>query len=136
MKFVGWFLILVFLVACASSGKLVTPEQVTWIKKGVTTRDEVLKRLGPPNFPEIASTSTMYSTEYETTTEETLEDGKKVTRGTMKVRPAGVQRTIAQYFYAEAVAFSGATSKNFWVCYGEYGIVQDLGFTETAISRC
>ena len=79
MKFVGWFLILVFLVACASSGKLVTPEQVTWIKKGVTTRDEVLKRLGPPNFPEIASTSTMYSTEYETTTEETLEDGKKVT---------------------------------------------------------
>ena len=136
MKLVVCFLVLVFLAACASHGKLVTPEQVTWVKKGVTTRDEVLKRLGPPNFPEVASTSTMFSTEYESISEEKIEDGKKITRGTMKVRPARGQRTIAQYFYAEAVAFSGATSKNFWVCYSDQGIVQDLGFTESAISSC
>lgn len=136
MKLVVCFLVLVFLAACAAHGKLVTPEQVTWVKKGVTTRDEVLKRLGPPNFPEVASISTMFSTEYESISEEKIEDGKKITRGTMKVRPARGQRTIAQYFYAEAVAFSGATSKNFWVCYSDQGIVQDMGFTESAISSC
>ena len=136
MKRIVCFSTLVFLVACASHGKLITPEQVTWIKNGETTRDEVLKRLGPPNFPEVSSTSTMFSTEYESTSEEVIEGGKKITRGTMKVRPAAGQRTIAQYFYAEAVAFSGATSKNFWVCYGEQGIVQNFGFTEKAISSC
>jgi hypothetical protein len=78
----------------------------------------------------------MFSTEYESISEEKIEDGKKITRGTMKVRPARGQRTIAQYFYAEAVAFSGATSKNFWVCYSDQGIVQDFGFTESAISSC
>ena len=136
MKRIICFSILAFLVACASHGKLVTSEQVTWIKNGVTTRDEILKRLGPPNFPEVASTSTMFSTEYESISEEKIEDGKKITRGTMKIRPAAGQRTIAQYFYAEAVAFSGATSKNFRVCYGEQGIVQNFGFTESAISSC
>jgi hypothetical protein len=136
MKFMLCILGLVSLVACASNGKLVTPEQVTWIQKGVTTRDEILKQLGPPNFPEVPSAATMFSTEYESISEEKIEDGKKITRGTMKVRPAAGHRTIAQYFYAEAVAFSGVTSKNFWVCYVEQGIVQNFGFTERAISSC
>ena len=136
MRFTVSVLVLIFLVACASSGKLVTPDQVTWIEKGVTTRDKIVERLGRPNFPEVPSTSTMGSMEYESISEEKIEDGKKVTRGTMKVRPAKGQRTIAQYFYAEAVAFSGATSRNFWVCYSEQGIVENFGFTEMAISSC
>ena len=65
MRFTVSFLVLIFFVACASSGKLVTPDQVTWIEKGVTTRDKIVERLGHPNFPEVPSTSTLGSMEYE-----------------------------------------------------------------------
>ena len=139
---VKWMRLIVCLVAllvvagCASHGKLVTSEQVTWIQKGITTRDEVIRRLGSPNFPEVPSASTMFSTEYETTTEETVENGKKVTRGTMRVVPAKGKRTIAQYFYAESAAFAGTTTKDFWICYDEQGTVQNFGFSDTAISSC
>lgn len=51
MKRIVGFSTLILLVSCASHRKLITPEQVTWIKNGETTRGEVLKRLGPSNFP-------------------------------------------------------------------------------------
>ncbi|MDP3596678.1 MAG: hypothetical protein Q8S75_06780, partial [Nitrospirota bacterium] len=66
MKLIVCLVALLVVAGCASHGKLVTSEQVTWIQKGVTTRDEVIRRLGSPNFPEIPSASTMFSTEYET----------------------------------------------------------------------
>mgnify|MGYP003386658718 CR=1 FL=1 len=98
MRPIVCLLALLVAMGCASHGKLVTSEQVTWIQRGATMRDEVIKRLGSPNFPEVPSASTMFSTEYETTTEETVDNGKKVTRGTMKVTPAKAKRPTAQYF--------------------------------------
>jgi outer membrane protein assembly factor BamE (lipoprotein component of BamABCDE complex) len=136
MRIIGFLVTLLIVVGCASHGKLVTRDQASWIQKGVTTRDEVVKRLGSPNFPEVPSASTMFSTEYETTTEETVENGKKVTRGTMKVIPAKGRRTIAQYFYAQSAAFAGTTTKDFWIGYDEQGTVQNFGFSDTAISSC
>lgn len=136
MSLIGCLVTLLVVVGCASHGKLVTSEQALWIQKGVSTRDEVIKRLGSPNFPEVPSVPTMYSTEFETTTEETVENGKKITRGTVKVVPARGKRTIAQYFYVESVAFGGVATKDFWICYDEYGTVQNFGFSDTAISSC
>lgn len=136
MRLIACSVALLIFSGCASHGKLVTSEQVSWIQKGITARAEVIKRIGSPNFPEVPSASTMFSTEYETTAEETVENGKKVTRGTMKVVPAKGKRTIAQYFYAESAVFAGTTTKDFWICYDEHGIVHNFGFSDTAISSC
>jgi len=141
MKTYWAILLLLVLCGCASGeyGKLITPDQVTWIQKGGTTRDEIIARFGAPQMPEVQDLAGMQNMEFESTSVETVEEGKKVTRTKMKPMPQPHQ-TIAQYFFtrSEAIAFAGATttSKNFWVCYDEAGVVQSSGFSEMPITSC
>jgi hypothetical protein len=108
---------------------------VAWIQKGVTTQEEIVARLGSPNFPGDPSLSPMFTKGSVTPSEESRENGKEIARGTMRVPSSAGPRTLAQYVYCENT-FSGVTSTNFWVCYSGQGIVQNFGFAQYGISTC
>jgi outer membrane protein assembly factor BamE (lipoprotein component of BamABCDE complex) len=46
----SFFILTSLLFGCATAehGRRITPDQITWIQKGVTTRTEVVQKLGGP----------------------------------------------------------------------------------------
>jgi len=124
-------------VGCATSeiGRKITPEETTWIKKGVTTRTEVVEKFGAPKYemPDwsrmgFSSTSTTTTT---TTKEDDTQTQKSVSTTTIQTKPKN-QFTKALYFHTKSTGglFVGfkITQDQFWVIYDAQGIVQDHGF--------
>jgi outer membrane protein assembly factor BamE (lipoprotein component of BamABCDE complex) len=54
--------------ATAQSGRLITPEQAAWIEKGVTTRADVVAKLGAPRFEHPIYSPANFSTKTTTST--------------------------------------------------------------------
>ena len=108
---------------------------MTWIKKGKTTRTEIVQRFGGPmsEMPDWAGMQ--YQVISITTTTKMMTTGSKdgecqesVTTTTMEpIKP----RTRALYVHqkTEGGLFVGIqmTEEQFWVTYDENGIVQDFG---------
>ena len=123
--------------ACATAefGRKIHPEEVAWIEKGVTTRTEVVQKLGAP-FSEVPdwtslsfeSTSTI-TTVTETTREGETEKSRSVATIEAKPTPA---RTKALYNYTktEGSVFTGrrTTQEWFYVIYDQEGVVQEFAF--------
>jgi hypothetical protein len=94
--------LLVILSGCATTerGVQITEDQVVWIQKGITARNEVVARFGvgyvyPDTDPRHGKVTYLY----------------------VKSEP---RRPFA--------AYSQTTAKEFWVQYNEKGTVQDFGF--------
>ena len=120
--------------ATAEFGRQITPEEVTWIQKGITTRSEVVQRFGAPRFELPDWTNRKYQT---TTTQKTVKEGDTSTTTTTTVQVEPTDRTMkAVYMYTKSEAavvpfYANAKTvqEQFWVSYDENGIVQDFGFT-------
>lgn len=117
--------------ATAEMGRYIGPNDVVWIQKGVTTRPEVVQRLGAPmsEVPDWTSMQFQSTSTTTTTTTKTGETQQSVT--TTKVDPIN-KLTKAVYLHtkSEGGIFVGITTtqEEFWVTYNERGIVQDYGF--------
>ncbi len=125
------FILTSLLSGCATAehGRRITPVQVTWIQKGITTRAEVVQKLGGPMAEVPDWGGITYQSTSVTTTIKEGDTQKTVT--TTTAQPTK-QRTKALYLYtkAEAAAFVGVTTtqEKFWVIYDEHGVVQDFSF--------
>ena len=124
-------LFLLFLPACATAeiGRRITPEDVAWIQKGVTTRAEIVQRLGPPFSEAPDWTAMQFQSKSITTTSKSGESQESLTTTTVKQVN---KLTKALYFYTKSkgglfVGFT-TTQEQFWVRYDERGIVQDYAF--------
>ena len=122
--------------ATAESGRTITPEEITWMQKGVTTRVEVVEKLGYP-MSEVPDWSKMdlSSTSTTTTTTITGDDGqtpKSVSTTTVQTNP-GNKFSKALYIHTKSTGglFVGfeTTQEQFCVVYDEQGVVQDYGFS-------
>ena len=122
--------------ATAESGRNITPEQINWIQKGVTTRTEIIENLGHP-VTEIPDWSKMdFSSTSTTTTTTSKEDEgeiqKSVSTTTVQTNPV-TKFTKALYIHTKSAGglFVGfkTTQEQFWVIYDEQGIAQDYGFS-------
>ena len=113
--------------ATAEHGRRITPDQITWIQKGITTRAEVVQKLGGP----MSEVPDWGGLTYQSTSVTTIikEGDTQKTVTTTTAQPTK-QRTKALYLYtkSEAAAFVGVTTtqEKFWVVYDENGIVQDF----------
>ena len=123
--------------ACATveSGRKITPDDVAFIQKGVTTRTEVVQRIGAPIFEgpdwtrlSFESTTTT-TTVKATTTEGETEKSKSVTTVETKPTPMNA-KALYIHTKSEGSAFTGirTTQEQFYVIYDSDGIVQDFGF--------
>ena len=110
------FILTSLLSGCATAehGRRITPDQIAWIQKGITTRAEVVQKLGGPmsevpDWGGITYQSTSVTT--------TIKEGDTQTTVTTTTAQPTKQRTKALYLYtkAEAAAFIGVTTprKNF-----------------------
>jgi hypothetical protein len=128
---VALFILSSVLSGCATAehGRRITPDQITWIQKGITTRAEILQKLGGPMSEVPDWGGITYQSTSVTTTIKEGDTQKTVT--TTTAQPTK-QRTKALYLYtrAEAAAFVGVktTQEKFWVIYDEHGVVQDFSF--------
>jgi len=127
-----WIVLLAFIswgCATAEMGRYVGPQDVTWIQKGVTTRSEVVQRLGAPHSEAPDWTPMQFQSVSTTTTSKEGASQQSVT--TTKVEPIN-KSTKAIYLHtkSEGGLFVGftTTQEQFWVSYDEHGIVQNYGF--------
>ena len=119
------------LSGCASAhfGREITPQDVAWIQKNITTREEVIQRIGLP-FSEAPDWSDL---QFETTTTTKTSKAGELEKSESNTTVTQTRRwTKATYFYtrSEGALFSiKTTSSTFWVKYDEKGIVQNFGFS-------
>jgi hypothetical protein len=116
-----WMVLLAFIswgCATAEMGRYIGPQDVTWIQKGVTTRSEVVQRLGPPLSETPDWTAMQFQSVSTTTTSKEGESQQSVTT------------TIYLHTKSEGGLFVGftTTQEQFWVSFDEHGIVQNYGF--------
>jgi len=133
----------VILYGCATvqQGKQFTPDEVTWIEKGKTTRAEIRAKFGSPRFEFPHYQSSGFTTTSTATTTKALEGNTQTTQTTTQVQHPP-QQTKATYVYTRADAtadpFYGnvqTTQSQFWLIYDEKGVVQDYGFLGDTGSR-
>jgi outer membrane protein assembly factor BamE (lipoprotein component of BamABCDE complex) len=120
--------------ATAESGRYIGPEDVAWIQKGVTTRDEVVQRLGAPRMELPDFTAMKYQTTSTSTTTTIKEGDTRTTTTTVQVQPAS-RPTKAIWIHTKSEAavvpfFASVKTEQeqFWVRYDDKGIVLDFGF--------
>ena len=126
------FLPIFFVVSCATAeyGRSIQPEEVQWIKKGVTTREEIIQKFGTP-LSEVPEFSNLDFESTSTTTKTIEGDSEKTVTTTKMIQKNKL--TKAAYFYSktEGTLFSmDTTAQTFWVIYNESGIVQNFGFAD------
>ena len=115
--------------ATAEIGRQITPDEVAWIQKGISTRSAVVQRFGHPMAETPDWTAMQFQTTSTTTTTATGESQQSVT--TTKVEPINkVTKAIYLHTKSEGGLFVGITTtqEQFWIRYDEQGIVQDHGF--------
>lgn len=115
--------------ATAEVGRQITPAEVDWIQKGITTRSAVVQRFGPPMAETLDWTAMQFQTTSTTTTAVTGEAQQSVT--TTKVEPINkVTKALYLHTKSEGGLFVGITTtqEQFWIRYDEQGVVQDHGF--------
>jgi hypothetical protein len=119
-------LLLLTLTSCVTyeRGQNITPDQVAWIQKGVTTRGEVLERFGSPLGE--APDGVMVETSTSPTT--TKEDGTQTTIMTSKIGPAKYTKAIYLHTRTDGGLFmeNKVTQERLTIRYDERGIVQDF----------
>jgi outer membrane protein assembly factor BamE (lipoprotein component of BamABCDE complex) len=107
------------------SGEPITPEQVSSIQKGTTTRDEVIRRLGPP-LVEFPARMEQHG---EMTSPASLDAAGMADSTASSARAAQLLRSVAAYYAAESTwsLFMGYESTAQWlvVTFDDRGIVQD-----------
>lgn len=118
-------------------GRYIGPQDIVWIKKGVTTKSEVVQRFGHPMSEAPDWTAMQFQTTSTTITTKsaTTADGEsQQTVTTTKLDPIN-RSTKAIYFHTKSQGglFVGidTTQEQFWVTYDERGIVQDYGITQS-----
>lgn len=115
--------------ATAEIGRQITPAEVAWIQKGITTRTAIVQRFGHPMAETPDRTAMQFQTTSTTTTTATGDSHQSVT--TTKVEPINkVTKAIYLHTKSEGGLFVGITTtqEQFWIRYDEQGIVQDHGF--------
>lgn len=115
--------------ATAEIGRQITPAEVAWIQKGVTTRAAIVQRFGHPMAETPDWTAMQFQTTSTTTTTATGESQQSVT--TTKVEPINkVTKAIYLHTKSEGGLFVGITTtqEQLWIRYDEQGTVQDHGF--------
>jgi outer membrane protein assembly factor BamE (lipoprotein component of BamABCDE complex) len=106
------------------SGEPITPQRVSFIQKGVTVRDEVIRRLGPPlvEFPARVE-------QHGEMTSPVSPDAGMTESTASSARAAQLSRSVAAYYAAESTwsLFTGYESTAQWlaVTFDDRGIVQD-----------
>jgi hypothetical protein len=137
MRLIYALVISLALSGCATDeqGRLIRPEDTTWIQKGVTTRSEIVQRFGPPRFETPLQSSTTSTT---TTTTDIVQGQPKTTTRIARVNgaPMGTKATYPYTRSQSGVPFNvNVRLSQFWVIYDEKGIVQDYGFVGDASNK-
>jgi hypothetical protein len=111
----------------AETGRLITSEQLDQFRQGTTTRDEVLRLLGPP-LVEVPPFPTAQAATPDTTAAEPP--------ATAAERGPSYPRYTAHYYYARLVFPTPegyrTTVQQFWVQYDPNGIVQEFGLDDSS----
>ncbi|MFZ5876931.1 MAG: hypothetical protein ACOYXU_11060 [Nitrospirota bacterium] len=121
-------LFLLILPACANVeiGRRITSADIAWIQKGITTRAEIVERLGPPMSEGPDYNAMQFQTKTKTKTKTTTTTRKsgesQESESTTTIESVNInQLTRAIYLHTESKGgvFVGikTTQKQFWVQY-------------------
>ncbi|WP_173051269.1 hypothetical protein [Nitrospira sp. KM1] len=119
-----WFVVfaLMNLSACAS-----TPDQITWIENGKTTRAEIVSRFGDPDLVETTKTGTMVT--YQSTASKRPLPPVEIP--TVQPGPLGTTAVTSKPIERSLGSDDSTTPKSEWITheihirYDENGVVQD-----------
>jgi hypothetical protein len=130
MRLICTMLIILMLGGCATEeqGQLISQGDVTWIRKGITTRSEVVERFGSPRFEMPLHSSTTSTTT--TTTTATPEGQSQTTTTTVQLdEPAKGTKAIYPYTRSQSTIpfVVDVRTSQFWLVYDENGVVRDYG---------
>src|SRR5262245_674926 len=120
-------LALLFLMSgCATTPKIehqITMADTAWIQKGITTRSEVEKRFGSPNFevPEYPASTR------ETTSTTTPRNDRDTPTTKTTVNVQSPNETKATYLTPKSSANMQTKEDRFWVTYDANNLVKDFG---------